>query len=234
MTYLGIMETGYRVAALVVLTATAAGCGRTPGHPQVHLSPDPTPAEHAAGAFASGPSVLQQTVSATRGPVRILLAPGRYRLTPSPYEDPSCGNCADPAETVPATVGLHVRGAGIIIEGSDPERVIIETHAGYGVLFDGCADCVLRGVTVTGGTRTRMAGPRARAWWYATAGSSWKPAGSPTTSGTRRRWRPWWWGSPGWRAGRGRRSGSGTASWSAIPGTASPSTGAPGPRSRTT
>jgi phosphohistidine phosphatase SixA len=153
MTYLGIMETGYRVAALVVLTATAAGCGRTPGHPQVHLSPDPTPAEHAAGAFASGPSVLQQTVSATRGPVRILLAPGRYRLTPSPYEDPSCGNCADPAETVPATVGLHVRGAGIIIEGSDPERVIIETHAGYGVLFDGCADCVLRGVTVTGGTR---------------------------------------------------------------------------------
>jgi hypothetical protein len=53
------MGTGYRVAALVVLTATAAGCGRPPGYPQIRLSPDATPMEQAAGASnATGPGAL--------------------------------------------------------------------------------------------------------------------------------------------------------------------------------
>jgi phosphohistidine phosphatase SixA len=137
---------------LLALTAALGGCGSTPGHPTVHVGAD-VPVARRSTEAPTTPSSLQRAVASTRGPVRLVLAPGRYRLAPSAYTDPTCGNCPDPAETVPATVGLHVRGAGIIIEGGHPDSVIIETNAGYGILFDGCADCVLRGVTVTGGTR---------------------------------------------------------------------------------
>jgi hypothetical protein len=139
---------------VVVLVLLAASCGRPGPHPVYHLGPDaPLDRPGAAHGVPGAPSSLQQALASTRGPVRIVLAPGRYRLTPEEYTDPGCGNCQDPTETVPATVGLHVRGAGIRIEGSHPDSVVIETNAGYGILFDGCADCVLRGVTVTGGTR---------------------------------------------------------------------------------
>jgi hypothetical protein len=84
-----------------------------------------------------------------------LLMPGDYTLEPETYIDPSCGNCEEPDTPVRATVGLRVSGVGIVIEGSpeDPGAVVLSTGAGYGILFDNCVDCVLRGVTITGGVR---------------------------------------------------------------------------------
>ena len=83
------------------------------------------------------------------------LAPGEYRLRPTPYEEERCGNCDDPATPVQATVGLRVSGTGIVFEAMpDAEgEVVIRTGAGYGLLFEDCTDCMLRGVTITGGER---------------------------------------------------------------------------------
>jgi cyclophilin family peptidyl-prolyl cis-trans isomerase/HEAT repeat protein len=92
--------------------------------------------------------------AATAGPVRIELAPGRYVLESSVYTDPSCGNCEDATESVPATLGLKVSGTGVEIVGTHADSVVIETRAGYGLLFEDCADCALRHVTVTGGVRS--------------------------------------------------------------------------------
>lgn len=85
----------------------------------------------------------------------LLLMPGEYSLAPEIYLDPSCGNCEEPDTPVRATVGLKISGKGIVIEGSpgDPGSVVLSTGAGYGILFEDCVDCVLRGVTVTGGVR---------------------------------------------------------------------------------
>jgi 2,3-bisphosphoglycerate-dependent phosphoglycerate mutase len=155
-TFLGRFLRGRRPLSLggLALTAALGGCSSTPGHPTVHVGPDsPAAIAHPSAEVPTAPSTLQRAVAATRGPVRLVLAPGRYRLAPSAHTDPTCGNCPDAAETVPATVGLHVRGSGMVIEGSHPDSVVIETNAGYGILFDDCADCVLRGVTITGGTR---------------------------------------------------------------------------------
>ena len=146
---------GFRWCLFLGLAWAVGSCASQPGHPVVHVGPD-APLDLArfpAAAAPVSPSSLQRAVASTRGPVRIVLAPGRYRLAPSPYVDPTCGNCVEPGESVPGTVGLRVRGAGILIEGAHRDSVVIETHAGYGILFDGCADCVLRGVTVTGGVR---------------------------------------------------------------------------------
>ncbi|MBD3237625.1 MAG: hypothetical protein GF330_13045 [Candidatus Eisenbacteria bacterium] len=87
--------------------------------------------------------------------VHLQLRPGDYHLSPSDYVDPTCGNCEDPDRPVPATLGLRIRGARVHLLGlgEDPSQVRIHTHAGYGLLFEDCADCRLEGVTITGGVR---------------------------------------------------------------------------------
>lgn len=81
------------------------------------------------------------------------LAPGDYTLEPETYLDPTCGNCADPHRPVPATLGLRVSGADVTIAGPGADLARLHTRAGYGLLFEDCADCRLSGVTVTGGAR---------------------------------------------------------------------------------
>ena len=82
-----------------------------------------------------------------------LMQAGHYRLQPEPYREDRCGNCEDPSTPVDATVGLRLSGRGIVLEADDPGGVVIHTDAGYGLLFEDCTDCVLRGVTITGGIR---------------------------------------------------------------------------------
>ena len=101
-------------------------------------------------------------VEARRGPDGRLrpgshfrLAPGHYLLEPSPYREARCGNCEDPATPVDATVGLHLAGDDLRLEGDPrrPEAVVIHTHAGYGLLWRGVRGGRMRGVTVTDGAR---------------------------------------------------------------------------------
>jgi hypothetical protein len=89
----------------------------------------------------------------TDSTISIRLAPGAYELTPTPTVEPTCGNCEDPSTAVPATRGLLVTGRGVRIAGAPDHRSVIRTNAGYGILFQDCADCALEGVVVTGGVR---------------------------------------------------------------------------------
>lgn len=100
------------------------------------------------------PGALQEALAGTRGPARLVLAPGEHVLVPSDFTDVSCGNCEDPWETVPGTVGVLVSGRDLhLVGGGPPDSVVIRTGAGYGVFFEGCHDCSLEGVTLTGGER---------------------------------------------------------------------------------
>jgi len=83
----------------------------------------------------------------------VLLAPGDYVLTPRAEVEPTCGNCLDPATPVPFTLGLRITGNRLRIEGAGGGPSVIHTRAGYGLLFQDCRDCALRGVVVTGGAR---------------------------------------------------------------------------------
>jgi hypothetical protein len=86
-------------------------------------------------------------------PAKVMLQPGHYDLPSIFFEDPTCAPCDDPSAGASATVGLRVSGAKIEIIGASPESVFIHTNAGYGVLFDGCSNCAIRGVTITDGVR---------------------------------------------------------------------------------
>jgi hypothetical protein len=81
------------------------------------------------------------------------LAAGVYDLHPVAFVESLCGNCPDPHTTVPATYGLRLTGAELHIVGDSLGRTVLRTHAGYGLFFEDCADCLLKQVTVTGGVR---------------------------------------------------------------------------------
>lgn len=85
--------------------------------------------------------------------VEIRLAPGEYHISPRTGVDQTCGNCQEPDTLIPMSYGLHVRGDSVRIVGPPDRSAVIHTHAGYGIYFDGCIDCALENVSVTGGVR---------------------------------------------------------------------------------
>lgn len=98
-------------------------------------------------------SGLQVVLDRLEGPARIILQPGHHDLVSIPYEDPACGGCADPKERAKAGYGLRITGEAIEIVGASRESVFVHTNAGYGILFESCKNCLLSGVTITGGAR---------------------------------------------------------------------------------
>lgn len=132
------------LAALAVIPAA--------GQPAVPAAPAPPETLTVAPGSGDLAAAAARLVAAESGGV-IRLLPGDHHLRPRPYRDPTCGNCTDPDQSIAATVGLCISGSSISIEGCDPDSVRIHTHAGYGLLFTGCRDCRLRGVTITSGVR---------------------------------------------------------------------------------
>lgn len=135
---------------IVVLALAACGSG-APALRQVEVAPD-MPLGAVPGA-PSGPGNLQAALEGVTGPARLRLAPGHYILHPTAWTDPTCGNCEDPATPVPATLGLRLSGTRLELIGVGADSVFIHTNAGYGLLIEDCAGCVVRGVTITGGVR---------------------------------------------------------------------------------
>jgi hypothetical protein len=148
---------------MLPLAALTAACEAPPG--SAPLEPDlPLDASSArieelsvpgAPRAAAGRIGALLAADTAGGPLRIALAPGHYWLRAREYTDPKCGNCEDPDHTVPVTAGLVVSGRQVELvgAGAGPADVVIHTGAGYGIVFDGCTGCGLRGVTVTGTRR---------------------------------------------------------------------------------
>lgn len=147
-----------------VLTLPVAGCSTPEAEnaapeyieaPVIVVAPDVT----LAATWTGERGALDRAVAALEGPAQLQLQPGHYYLEPEPYRDPTCGNCEDPAQDVSGTVGLVISGSNVSLLGAAADSVFIHTSAGYGILFDDCEGCLLRGITVTGGERD--ADPRA-------------------------------------------------------------------------
>jgi hypothetical protein len=94
---------------------------------------------------------LQRAVEAAREGGTVRLEAARYRFQPVPYADSTCANCERPDSLIQATRALLITGRGVRLVGAGPGRTILETRAGYGVLFENCTDCAIESLTVTGG-----------------------------------------------------------------------------------
>lgn len=94
-------------------------------------------------------SIFQNAVDS----VEIYLQAGEYHLTPVNILDSTCGNCEDPSQPVPATVGVIIQGAYVKISGPEDHSAVIHTHAGYGIFFNRCKSGVIENLSITGGER---------------------------------------------------------------------------------
>lgn len=83
----------------------------------------------------------------------VALESGDYDLTPEPISDPACGNCQNPEQAVPATVGLRLTGRGVCLLGAPNHGSVIHTRAGYGILLQNCRECSLLDLVITDGAR---------------------------------------------------------------------------------
>jgi hypothetical protein len=125
--------------AVLFLLVRGADAGET----VVAASPD---------SAKAGADLVRTVTLASPGSV-IHLEAGVYDLKPRAYFEPTCGNCEAETTRVNATAGLTVRGNDVHLVGPLTGEAVIRTHAGYGVLFEDCRECGMKGITVTGGER---------------------------------------------------------------------------------
>jgi len=85
--------------------------------------------------------------------LEIYLATGDYHLAPEEIIDSTCGNCPDPEQFVPATVGLQISGDYVRLSGPQDRSAVIHTNAGYGIFFNHCKSGVIENLSITGGSR---------------------------------------------------------------------------------
>ena len=162
----GARRTPALCVALLAGALLAAGCARNytgggtvppagadrPDTLEVRISGERLEVGQAASPEMMG-DLLQRVAGSVHEGAEIHLRPGRYVLEPIACTDSTCGNCEDAATPVPASYGLRISGERVRITGDDPDSVVIETNAGYGILFEDCTGCALSGVTVTAGER---------------------------------------------------------------------------------
>ncbi|HEX6641585.1 MAG TPA: right-handed parallel beta-helix repeat-containing protein, partial [Thermoanaerobaculia bacterium] len=147
------MRTGVLLAG-ALLAAACGGRAEPAGPDTIRVAVSDTTVELGGGMTPETMGdILRQVTDAIDEGAQIRLLPGRYVLSPVAFTDTTCGNCEDASEDVPATYGLRITGTRVRLIGDNADSVVIETNAGYGILFEDCVECELIGVTITGGAR---------------------------------------------------------------------------------
>jgi len=98
---------------------------------------------------------LQDAIDAAGDGDVIHLLEGTHTADVTEAVDPTCGNCADDdfRQDIPITLGFHITGKSLRIEGASRDGTVLQTGAGYGLLFEEAGTSELTNLTVTGGVR---------------------------------------------------------------------------------
>jgi hypothetical protein len=100
-------------------------------------------------------SELQRAINLASDGDTLLIAPGRYLAEPAPFVETTCGNCQEHQTEVHASRGFVIDAKRLVLKGRKAEKVVLETHAGYGLLLLRSRGTVIENLTITGGKRDR-------------------------------------------------------------------------------
>lgn len=100
---------------------------------------------------------VQSAIDHAQSGDTVFIRNGRHYATPVNFIDPTCGNCdaASFRQNIPATRGFLVIGKTVFLKGESRTGTILETRAGYGVLFESAGTSRIENLTITGGIRDR-------------------------------------------------------------------------------
>jgi hypothetical protein len=98
---------------------------------------------------------LQDAIDAAEDGDTIYILEGTHFAVASEAIDPTCGNCddADFRAEIPITVGFRISDKAIHMKGESRGGTVLNTGAGYGLLFENAGVSSVSNLTVTGGTR---------------------------------------------------------------------------------
>jgi hypothetical protein len=98
---------------------------------------------------------LQTMIDRAQDGDTIFIGAGVHRADPEPFLEQLCGNCQEHRTQVEATRGFLIEAKALTLVGAGWYQTILETGAGYGVLFIDSWGSRLEGVKVTGGVRDK-------------------------------------------------------------------------------
>lgn len=109
---------------------------------------------------------LQAALTAAKRGGEIILRPGVYEGTTETLTEPVAGNSLEPLTKVQFTAGFHIGGTTaetegeetpplrtLVIRGTNREKVVLKTNAGYGVYIENYPHVRIENLTITGGKR---------------------------------------------------------------------------------
>jgi hypothetical protein len=143
---------------LVILSLFACGPedDTTPSTDATTWYVDPLEDGQTGSGTAGDPyRLLQQAIESAADGDTLLLLAGTHRAEVVDWIDPTCGNCedADFRVDIPISLGFHIAGKVVHIRGDSRTDTILETGAGYGVLFENAGSSSIENLTITGGVR---------------------------------------------------------------------------------
>lgn len=140
------------MAAFLLLALPGAGA---PAFAATLYVDDWTDGQIGTGTSTDPYRKLQDALDRAASGDTLFIRIGRHVATPADFIDPVCGNCplAQARQDIPVKRGFHIRNKALNLVGESRTATILETHAGYGVLFDNANVSRLENLTVTGGIR---------------------------------------------------------------------------------
>jgi len=98
---------------------------------------------------------LQDAIDAAGDGEIIHILEGLHVAAVAEAVDPTCGNCNDLEfrQDIPISLGFHISGKSLQIEGASRTDTIVDTGAGYGLLFEDAGSSTIENLTITGGIR---------------------------------------------------------------------------------
>ena len=143
---------------MLVVTSFAVGCVPKPpapsGPPTLYVD-DIDDGAVGSGTISDPYRGLQDALDAAQDGSTVIVQEGRYEAEVRDMVDPTCGNCDDASfrSDIAATVGFLVSGKAVHLLGEDRQGTVLDTGAGYGLLFEEAGSSSVSNLTITGGVR---------------------------------------------------------------------------------